>query len=68
MTDEEIKNDIQTKLSVPLWPHTGWALGLKRGATYAAEADGKIPTVGVSRKKNVSCEWIRNKLNIKQSA
>jgi hypothetical protein len=68
MTEEEIKRDILEKLSVPLWPHTGWALNLKRGATYDAERRGKIPTTGVSRKKDVPTAWIRNKLNINPSA
>jgi hypothetical protein len=67
MTDEQIKKDIQEKLSVPLWPHTGRALNLQRGATYAAAAAGKIPTLNVSRKKDVICAWIRSKLNPQKS-
>jgi hypothetical protein len=67
MTDEEIRKAILEKLSVPLWPHTGRALNLQRGATYAAAAAGKIPTLDVSRKKDVPSEWIRNKLNLRQS-
>ena len=67
MTDEEIRKAILEKLSVPLWPHTGRALNLQHGATYAAAAAGKIPTLDVSRKKDVPSEWIRNKLNLRQS-
>ena len=67
MTDEEIRKAILEKLSVPLWPHTGRALNLQRGATYSAAAAGKIPTLDVSRKKDVPSEWIRNKLNLRQS-
>ena len=67
MTDEEIRKAILEKLSVPLWPHTGRALNLQRGATYAAAAAGKIPTLDVSRKKDVPSESIRNKLNLRQS-
>ena len=67
MTDEEIRKAILEKLSVPLWPHAGRALNLQRGATYAAAAAGKIPTLDVSRKKDVPSEWIRNKLNLRQS-
>ena len=67
MTDEEIRKAILEKLSVPLWPHTGRALNLQRGATYAAAAAGKIPTLDVSRKKDVPSEWICNKLNLRQS-
>ena len=67
MTDEEIRKAILEKLSVPLWPHAGRALNLQRGATYAAAAAGKIPTLDVSRKKDVPSEWIRNKLNLRRS-
>ena len=67
-TDEEIKRDILEKLTVPLWPHAGRALNLQRGAAYAAAAAGKISTLDVSRKKDVSTAWIRDKLNIKQPA
>ena len=55
LSDEQIRGDIFTKLAVPLWPHTGRALNLQRGATYAAAEAGKIPTLDVSsRKKDVS--------------
>jgi hypothetical protein len=67
MTDEEIKRAILVKLTVPLWPHAGRALNLQRGATYAAAEVGRIPTLNVSRKKDVSTEWLRNKLGLKQS-
>ena len=68
MTDKEIRKAILERLSVPLWPHTGRALNLQRGATYAAAAAGKIPTLDVSRKKDVSTAWIRSKLNITQQS
>ncbi|APG10176.1 hypothetical protein BKD09_17755 [Bradyrhizobium japonicum] len=66
MTDREIQKAIRERLTVPLWPHAGRALNLKRGATYAAAAAGKIPTLNVSRKKDVPCSWLRNKLGLKQ--
>ena len=65
MTDKEIWKAIQEKLTVPLWPHTGQALGLKRGATYAAAVAGGIVTVDVSRKKSVPTAWLKAKLNPK---
>ena len=68
MTDEEIRKAIQERLSVPLWPHTGRALNLQRGAAYAAAPAGKIPTLDVSRKKDVPTEWLRDKLGMKQPA
>jgi hypothetical protein len=68
MTDEEIRSAIQTRLSVPLWPHAGQALGLKRGATYDAARAGKIPTLDVSRNKDVPTEWLQRKLQLKEPA
>jgi hypothetical protein len=65
ISDRELREAIEEKLSVPLWPHAGQALGLKRGATYAAAATGNIVTVDVSRKKNVSTAWLKTKLNLK---
>jgi hypothetical protein len=68
-TDKEIKRDIQEKLSVPLWPHAGRALGLQRGATYAAGKEGKIPVIDdVSRKKPVATAWLRAKLGIEKAS
>lgn len=65
ISDEQIQKDILTRLSVPLWPHTGRSLGLKRGATYTAEKAGKIPTIdGVSRLKAVPTTWLRQKLSL----
>jgi hypothetical protein len=66
-TDKEIKRAIQERLSVPLWPYAGRALNLKRGATYAAGKEGKIPVTGVSRKQDVATAWLREKLGIKKS-
>jgi hypothetical protein len=64
MTDEEIRKAITEKLTVPLWPQAGQALNLGRSATYTAAASGKIPTVGVGRKKLVPCPWLRKYLQI----
>jgi hypothetical protein len=55
------ERQIRERLSVPLWPHAGRALNLKRFATYAA---AEIPTLGVSRKKTVATSWLRRKLGI----
>jgi hypothetical protein len=63
LTDKQLKKDIEEKLSVPLWPHAGQALGLKRGAAYAAAAAGEIVTLGVSKKLNVPTAWLKAKLN-----
>jgi hypothetical protein len=66
LSDEEIMQAIMTKASVPLWPHTGRVLNIRRGATYDAGKDGRIPTLGVSRKQDVSTAWIRQKLGIQK--
>jgi len=66
ISDKELRRAFDERLSVRLWPHTGQALNLKRGATYAAAAAaGEIPTLDVSKKKNVSTAWLRAKLNPK---
>jgi hypothetical protein len=40
MTDAEILHDIQTKVTVPPWPHLGRIDGRARRATYQAIWDG----------------------------
>ena len=65
LSDKALRKAIEEKLTVPLWPHAGQALGLKRGATYAAAAEGKIEVIeDVSRLKNVPTAWLRAKLKI----
>ena len=66
-SDREIRKAIQERLVVPAWPFAGRALNLRRGATYAACAEGKIPTTGVSRKKDVPCAWLREKLSLQKT-
>jgi hypothetical protein len=66
LSDRELRRQIEEKLAVPLWPHAGQALGLKRGAAYAAAAAGKIETVDkVSRLKAVPTAWLKAKLRMK---
>jgi hypothetical protein len=60
----EIRQALDEKLAVPLWPTAGRALDLKRGATYAAAAKGDIPTLNVGRLKRVSTSWLRAKLGL----
>jgi len=42
---DDIRQLLNEKLSVPLWPTAGKALDLKRGATYRAAATGEIKTI-----------------------
>ena len=44
MTDEELRREIMTKLTVPIWPHTCRALGVGRDLGYQAAKTGAIPT------------------------
>jgi hypothetical protein len=61
---DEIKQALNEKLAVPLWPTAGQALDLRRGATYRAAAEGSIPTLAVGRLKRVSTSWLRQKLGL----
>ena len=65
LSDSQILHEIKTKASVPLWPHTGRALRLKRGASDVAAEEGKIPTLdNISRLRTVPTAWIRRQLQI----
>jgi hypothetical protein len=66
-TDRQIRREIEEKLTVPLWPVAGRALGLARTATYAAAQSGEIKTVDVSAKRSVSTAWLKEKLNLKSA-
>jgi len=68
MTDEEIRRQIMTKLTVPIWPHTCKALGVGRGAGYDAAARGEIPTVAIGRRRPVPTTWLRQKLGLTHEA
>jgi hypothetical protein len=65
-TDEELRRLILTKMAVPLWPETGRALGLSRGASYSAARAGDIATIDIGRRKLVATAWLRKKLHIEQ--
>jgi hypothetical protein len=45
----EILEDIRNKPVVPLWPHAGKALGVSRGAIYAAAARNEIEVIRIGR-------------------
>lgn len=45
LTDEDIRQAIQTRIAVPQWPHTGRALSLGKDAIRAAVKRGEIPTL-----------------------
>jgi hypothetical protein len=64
MDDAKIRKDIMTKLTVPLWPHTGRALGVGRNSAYEGARKGEIKTVPVGRRLPVPTAWLRRKLGI----
>lgn len=66
--DDEIRNAILTKLTVPLWPVAGRALDLSRNATYDAARRGDIPTIPMGRRKPVATAWLRKTLGLDQEA
>jgi hypothetical protein len=68
LSDKQLRQMLDEKLVVSLWPVAGTALGLKRGATYAAAQTGAIETLDISRKKQVATSWLREKLGIAKSA
>lgn len=40
----------RARLTIPLWPDAGEALGLSRNGTYQAAARGEIPTLRFGKK------------------
>lgn len=58
------KRDVhQKRLTMPLWPDAGHALGLSRGATYAGAARGEIPTVRIGNRLLVPIAALHRMLN-----
>jgi hypothetical protein len=64
MDDHEIRQEILTKLTVPLWPTAGRALGLGKSLSYAGARSGEIPTIGVGGKHTVPTAFLRRKLGL----
>jgi hypothetical protein len=63
-TPEEMLNDIKVRPTVPLWPHTAWALGLSRTGVYQAARRGDILTDKTSRRRPALTGPLRRKLQI----
>jgi hypothetical protein len=62
--DSKIRREILTKLTVPLWPTAGKALGLGRSSTFAAARTGEIETIEIGRRKPVPTSFLRKKLGL----
>jgi hypothetical protein len=64
MDDREIRRQIMTRLTVPLWPTAGRALGLGRNLTFEGARTGEIETITVGRRRPVPTAWLRRKLGL----
>ena len=68
LSDAEILNDIKTKLTVPVWPHYGWAHSLGRNKAYEMAQKGgpEFLRVGDGERKmiRVITAPLRKKLGI----
>ena len=64
MRADEVKELLDSRALLPLWPETGSILGLCRNTTYDAAARGDIKTVRFGRLKRVPTAWLRQKLGL----
>ena len=67
MDENEIRQEILTKLTVPLWPTAVRALGLGRNSTFEGARKGEIETIPVGRRRPVPTSWLRKKLGIESA-
>ena len=66
---DEIRREIEQKLTVSLWPTTGKALGCGKGATYAGALRGEIPgAFRVGKKWRVATPPLREVLGLNQAS
>jgi hypothetical protein len=68
MTVSEVLKMLEENPTVPLWPHAGTALGLKRAQAYKAAAKGDIKTVQFGGLKRVTSSWLRHKLDLVEAS
>jgi hypothetical protein len=64
MSDAKILKEITTKLTVPIWPTAGKALGIGRNSAYEGVRKGEIETIAVGRRRPVPTAFLRRKLGI----
>jgi hypothetical protein len=67
MDDRKLRHEIMTKLTVPLWPTAGRALGLGRNLTFEGARTGEIETIQVGRRRPVPTSFLRRKLGLEES-
>jgi hypothetical protein len=61
---QKILEEIRTKPVVPVWPHAGMALGLRRGSTYAAAARNEIDVIRFGRSIKAVTAPLRKRLGL----
>ncbi len=69
MNDKQLRQAIMTRLTVPLWPHAGKALGISRSTAYARARAGAIKTIDDGRpgtKKPVPTSFLRKELGLEE--
>ena len=64
MTEQELRAAINGRLTVPVWPHAGMALGLSRNPTYEAAKRGDIPTIKIGGAIRVPTAALRKLLGM----
>jgi hypothetical protein len=65
VNEKQIKQAIMDRLTVPLWPHAGRALGFGRSKTYEMAKSGEIETIGDGPgKRPVPTSFLRRKLGL----
>jgi hypothetical protein len=64
----EVRELLDSRPLLPLWPETGMILGLCRNATYDAAARGDIKTIQLGRLKRVPSAWLKSKLGLDEPA
>jgi hypothetical protein len=64
MDDRKIRREIMTKLTVPLWPTAGKALGIGRNSAYEGARSGEIETIQIGRRFPVPTSFLRRKLGL----
>lgn len=59
---QTILEEIRTKPVVPVWPHAGMALGLRRGSAYAAAKRNEIDVIRFGRSIKAVSASLRKRL------
>jgi hypothetical protein len=64
----DIRKLLAENTAVRLWPEAATALNLKRNAAYLAASRGEIRTLRFGRLLKVPTAWLRQKLELDETA